>query len=564
MSIKQKLLATFLFIFLILGGIQVYLVLQMNGYGTNMESIKEESLEKVLHAERMKLDVVQVQQWLTDISATRAAQGYDDGFEVAETYAADFYSTIENLKQLETNSTIQKLTDIQTAFDDYYEIGKQMANAYIEGGPELGNMLMDQFDNSSEAINESVNVYLDETIDALHANINGMHQSIEQNTLYSMIGMAIGLTITAILSYIITSSILKQLNRVKGSAELIANGDLTTAIDTRRRDEIGDLAKSFEHMRSQLSQLAVSIRSKSDLLTASSIDLESRAQRTEESSLQIAAAMTEIASGIEQQADQSNTILEAIRNTANRVEQGNTLADGTLEAAIRATRIAGEGKERLDHSIQAFEETVADLGRATANVQALGEKSKQIGGIIAFIQGISDQTNLLALNAAIEASRAGEHGKGFAIVADEVRKLAEETKEATSQISELILETQQGTQHAITLLEANQLRFDEQSELIHSSGDAMDNIVKQVNETEDNIQKLKAELNQINTNTMTVQKMIENSSAIIEETSASSEEISASTDELTDIIQVISSTIASLAVVANELNADIEQFKVEA
>lgn len=563
MTIKSKLISTFLFVFIVLGSIQVYLITQMNNYNNTMERIKDESIEKVLKAERLKLDVVQVQQWLTDISATRAAEGYDDGFIVADTYIIDFNETLNELKELESKIGNKEMDTFKQTFKEFHETGKEMAEAYIAFGPEKGNVLMAKFDAYSEGINDSVDVYLNDTIEQLHQDINQMHQRTETNTRYTVIILVIGLTVTAFISFFIIRSIMTNLRDVKNSAEIIANGDLTTPIVRIPKDEIGELGISFEHMRNQLNALVLSISSQSNQITTNSMDLDTRAMQTEEAAMQIASAMSEIASGIEHQAGQSNQILEAIGDTANRVEKGNTLVDNTLQVAKNSTIMATEGKESIGKSIVVLNQTVYDIEVATQNVQALGKHSEQIGGIVEFIQGISKQTNLLALNAAIEAARAGEHGKGFAVVAEEVRKLAEETTDATTRISDIINETQKDTQTSITLMEKNLGKFEQQVAVIQQNSQTLQNIVEQVQETEDNVQQLKEVFDSINMNTLDVQRKIENISAIIEETSAGSEEVSASTDDLTRIIKEIASTIEGLAKIATELNDEIKIFKVK-
>ncbi|MFW5671949.1 MAG: methyl-accepting chemotaxis protein, partial [Acetivibrio ethanolgignens] len=106
-------------------------------------------------ADKLVLSVVQVQQWLTDISATRATDGYDDGFDEAEAHAQNFYNTLDKLA--ETNPAYQEeVKELRSKFTPYYEVGKQMAQAYITGGPESGNLMMNEFDGVATSINEAV------------------------------------------------------------------------------------------------------------------------------------------------------------------------------------------------------------------------------------------------------------------------------------------------------------------------------------------------------------------------------------------------------------------------
>ena len=92
-----------------------------------------------------KLDVVQVQQWLTDISATRAAAGLDDGFKEAEKYAGLFRKHTGELKVLHPENR-REIEELQKSFEAFYDKGKWMAGQYVKGGPELGNKAMGEFE----------------------------------------------------------------------------------------------------------------------------------------------------------------------------------------------------------------------------------------------------------------------------------------------------------------------------------------------------------------------------------------------------------------------------------
>lgn len=115
-----------------------------------------------------------------------------------------------------------------------------------------------------------------------------------------------------------------------------------------------------------------------------------------------------------------------------------TIADNCHRAAassVIAKEVAEAGKDTVARTVSDMEQIAKIVETSAATIEHLGARSSEIGAIVELIQGIASQTKLLALNAAIEASRAGEHGHGFAVVSDEVRKLSAETAEATAQIA---------------------------------------------------------------------------------------------------------------------------------
>jgi methyl-accepting chemotaxis protein len=181
-------------------------------------------------------------------------------------------------------------------------------------------------------------------------------------------------------------------------------------------------------------------------------------------------------------------------------------------------------------------------------IQALGQRSDQIGEIVEVIDEIADQTNLLALNAAIEAARAGEQGRGFAVVADEVRRLAERTGKATKEIANMIRAIQAEANGAVASMEAGQGEVKAGVELANQAGQALTEIVGVVERVTGQVQQI---------------------AAAAEQQSASSEEISSNVEAVATIgrqglvaVQGTAQAAGELSQLAVQLQQVVSRFKL--
>ena len=173
----------------------------------------------------------------------------------------------------------------------------------------------------------------------------------------------------------------------------------------------------------------------------------------------VAAASSEMASGIAESASAAEQLRRSMEQIATGAEEASGAAQLSLRAVTDISAAIIQAKEKADASRQKtvllqgvlaevtgqIAVSVANIGtsadRQIASVQMVVEFEKQaanIGEIVKAVARIADQTNLLALNAAIEAARAGQHGKGFAVVADEVRTLAETSEKSARDIQLLV------------------------------------------------------------------------------------------------------------------------------
>jgi len=220
-----------------------------------------------------------------------------------------------------------------------------------------------------------------------------------------------GITL-AVSRLIVTQPIRELLDRFQDIAG--GTADLTRRVEVRSTDEIGQLGESFNQFIGGIQTDVRSIGEQSQTLMDSSSEMRSLSQQ--------------IASANEETSAQASMVSAAAEQVNANVQ---SVATATEELNASTREIAANASEAALVANRAVE--IADRTKATFD--QLDASGTTIGNVVKVIYAIAEQTNLLALNATIEAARAGEAGRGFAVVADEVKKLANQTAEATEEIS---------------------------------------------------------------------------------------------------------------------------------
>lgn len=259
----------------------------------------------------------------------------------------------------------------------------------------------------------------------------------------------------------------------------LSSGDLTVSFNSDSTDdEIGMLKSSLGMMVERLHTLIARIRESSDMLAGASMHIRTSSE--------------EIAAGSQEQSAQASDVAAAVEEMSRTITDNTRIAGQMQEMADTNMRMARNGEQVVGQTVEKILHITEVVRTTSTTIERLGTASAEIGNIIQVIDDIASMTNLLALNAAIEAARAGEHGRGFAVVADEVRKLADRTSKATAQITGMISTFQKEAEQSTVLIRTGSAAADEMLTLADSAKNSLGKILQSSESVRDYINHLTA------------------------------------------------------------------------
>ena len=376
------------------------------------------------------------------------------------------------------------------------------------------------------------------------------------------ISFVIILLISISIVFFFASYLAKPIQVLSTFVNRIGNGDLTMVrLDINSKDEIGTLAKSFELMVNNLRNLLRQISQTAEQLAASSQELTANSEQSAQCSGQVASLIIDVATAVEGQKSSTGEMLKTMEfmdgGIQKVVEKNSSMTEVTEKTAFSAL----EGEKVVKEAIQQMQSIEGTVTDSALVVEALGERSKEIGNIVGTISTIAGQTNLLALNAAIEAARAGEQGRGFAVVADEVRRLAEQSHQAAEQIAELIKEIQMGIDKAVVAMHMGTKEAKLGTEVINNAEERFGDISRLVSEVSTQVRDIETEIQGMAKSREKIVYAVRDVDAGSRRTAGQTQKISASIEEQSAASEELAASSKSLAIMAEELQEAVHKFK---
>ncbi len=365
------------------------------------------------------------------------------------------------------------------------------------------------------------------------------------------------------LCLVIARSVSTPLGRLVLTMKKAKEGDLTSQIQDDGNDEIANVCHNYNDMLSNINSLVSQVRNSSQSLLGAANKITVASESTFNASSQVAVTVEQIAKGA---TDQASEINESVSHM-DKLSEGITFVEDDVSQVIaianKINNLSVNANKTINllniKSVQVSDTTT----RVSENINDLSSSMKEIQKILKIMISISEQTNLLSLNAAIEAARAGEAGKGFAVVANEVKKLAEQSKEFTSNINNIISSIGIKTNNTVEEVIKSNLVVNEQisavkdtEELFNTVFSAMEEVLKNIARTEKSVENIMKSKDK-------VLESMENVSAVAEESAATTQEISASTEEQIAACEELSDNAKDLKDLSEVLSRELNKFRTE-
>ena len=465
--------------------------------------------------------------------------------EESMNYLDNAISVSDNLTKAEKN-----------AIEAYQNNEKQLAQFYVtnSGYEASKSAMMEYLGLFEDKINEEARAYTSEIM-------------VKTDFLFMIIvTTSSALVVFVLFTFIVLNKKISRLTDISMKMTELSNneGDLTSQLQIKSKDEVGKIGTAFNKMISNLRSLISEVNDTTEVVSNETKKLETTIEEVSMRMNGINESVAEITGGAEELSattEEVNAFVEEISSAALQLEsKAEEAKKSSEEIHERAITLKNESAKAMERGNALYKEKYEVIKKAIEQGRVVDEVKVMADAI----GNIASQTNLLALNAAIEAARAGEAGKGFAVVADEVRKLAEQSSEAVNNIHSVVDKVEAAFKNLSAgsneVLEFISNEMEPSYQLMMNTGDQYSKDAEFINRMADEI--LSA-VKTMNASIEQVSGSIQNVSAIAQESAASTEEIHNTVSESVEAVENLVKSAKEQQEMALKLKELVSRFKIK-